>query len=117
MKVLISFFIILTLTGCSTVQKYWPRDHDNALVSRYVDLEVKLQKADCSAKDTLNTAILDADWLSRYTQFRDDPQQNNVKLVLENLQKAANSTEAACKRWVSLTNVNMKVIKKAWEGR
>lgn len=110
----------LLLAGCSTiasVQSIWPRDHDPALVSGYVQLQINLEKVDCNKKETFNQALLDADWLNRYAEFRDDPQKVSTKAVSDNLKKAYASGEAACKRWINLSNVSMKTIKDSWSGR
>lgn len=117
MKLVIALITVIALSGCSTIEKYWPRDHDPAMVTKYVDLEVKLTKVDCASKEGFDGAIKDADWLNRYLNFRGDPQKDSAKLILDNLQKASTSSEAACKRWVNLTNINMNIVKKAWEGR
>lgn len=120
MKNIIILTSMLVLTGCSTidtVKKYWPRDHDSALVSKYVDLEVQLTKVNCETKEGFKQALEDADWLNRYSEFRNDPQKDTTKAIIDNLQKASTGSDTACKRWVNLTNINMKVIKKSWEGR
>lgn len=110
----------LLLAGCSTiasVQSIWPRDHDPALVSGYIQLQINLEKVDCVKKDSFTQALADADWLNRYAEFRDDPQKVSTKAVLENLKKASQSGEVACKRWVNLSNISLKTIKESWSGR
>lgn len=120
MKILATILFTVTLTGCAVVDKvkdYWPRDHDPALVSAYINLERELESASCTNQVGLISMVSIADWIDRYAQFRNDPQKiatNNIKV---NLEKAANSSEAVCKRYLNLTKVNMKLIKESWSGR
>lgn len=120
MKKFLIISAVTLLTGCAAVDKVkqiWPRDHDPALVSGYVNLQVALNKVDCTNKDTIEPAAKDADWLNRYAEFRKDPQQISTKGIVENLQKAKDGNEAACKRWINLSNTRMKIIQEAWSGR
>lgn len=117
MKKIIIASLIVFLSGCSTIEKYWPRPHDSALVATYVNVEVSIENANCSTKDGMDVAIKHADWLNRYATFRNDPQKDATKTLLENLQKAKAGNEAVCNRWINLSKISMKVIKKSWEGR
>lgn len=120
MKRLLAITLITLLSGCAVVDKVkevWPRDHDNALVSGFIDLQVSLDKADCSKKDTLIEARKHADWLNRYAEFRNDPQRISTKGILDNLDKAVDGSEAVCKRWVNLSKTRMDIIKSSWSGR
>lgn len=117
MKILITSILVLGLTGCGTIEKYWPRDHDPALVTAFVNVDTKLDKVQCGTKQGLDDVISDADWLNRYATFRKDPQKDATKTLLDNLKKAKSSSEAACVRWVNLSKISMKVIQKSWEGR
>lgn len=113
MKILASLVVVLGLTGCSLL----PVDHDPALVSKYVDLQMSMDSINCSNKDTLKEPIRMADWLNRYAFFRDDPQQVATKALYTNLTQANVASEAVCQRWVSIANINMKSIRTAWSGR
>lgn len=117
MKYIIGIFLAISLSGCSTIEKYWPRDHDSALVSAFVNIDMSLDNVKCSTKEGFDAVIEDADWLNRYATFRKDPQKDATKTLLENLRKAKAGNEAACKRWVNLSKISMKVIQKSWEGR
>lgn len=120
-KILASLLLVSVLSGCAVVEKVsaiWPRAHDPALVSGWVDLDVALSKANCSDRESLEPAIKAADWLNRYSLFRDDPQKITTKLVVENLVKARNTpSEKACETFVRLTIINTKTIKTSWSGR
>lgn len=116
------FLIVLTilLSGCSTVDKVkqmWPRAHDSALVSGYVNLETSLEVADCKVKDNFDTILKHADWLNRYAEFRNDPQKISTKAILDNIHKAKDGNVAVCERWISLSKTRMKIIKESWSGR
>ena len=50
MKIIVSIALVTFLSGCATVDKVkelWPRPHDPAMVSAFVDLEQILAKASC----------------------------------------------------------------------
>jgi hypothetical protein len=111
---------VLLLSGCSTVDKVkemWPRAHDPVMVSTYIDLEKHLEEVSCKSKESIDPAILKADWLNRYTEFRGDPQRISTKAILENLEKAKKAPELVCDRWVTLSKTRMKIIKESWSGR
>ena len=120
MKLFISLIAVYFVTGCSTISQYkelWPRDHDPSLVAGYVDLQQKLDAVECSDKNTVNEAIFRADWLNKYAYFRKDPQRVTTNTIVQNLNKAAATEEAACKRWINLANINMKTLQKSWSAR
>ena len=113
-------FMVFGLSGCAALiglKTIWPKNHDPALVSNYVQLSISLEKVDCNKKETFNQAIIDADWLNRYAEFRNDSQKVSTKAIHDNLKKASESGEVACKRWVNLSNISMKTIKDSWGGR
>lgn len=120
MRTLIIVGCISLLTGCAAVDKVkeiWPRAHDPSLVSGFVNLNLSLDRVDCKAKETIDVAAKDADWLNRYAEFRKDPQKVSTKGIVDNLQKAKEGNEAACQRWVNLSKTRMKIIQEAWSGR
>jgi hypothetical protein len=120
MKVLASLLFVSLLSGCAVVDKvtqFWPRDHDSAMVSAYINLETQMQKASCSDSKSYQEASVTADWIRRYAEFRNDPQLQAAKNVSDNLKKATVASEPACKRWINLTNINMKLIKESWSAR
>lgn len=116
MKKIAAMFIVVSLSGCSVLD-LWPRDHDPALVTKYVDLQVSLEKATCESKQSFDEPIRNADWLDKYAKFRGDPQVISTTNVLTNLKKAKEASDAACKRWLNLANINMKNIKESWSAR
>ena len=120
MKKIILIAAVLVLSGCATVDKViemWPRAHDPVLVGNYIDLERNLDSINCKVKESLDPAILKADWLNRYAEFRKEPQRVSTKAILENLEKAKKAPELVCERWVTLSKTRMKIIKETWSGR
>lgn len=120
MKKFIIIPLLVLLTGCTALDKVkqiWPRDHDPALVSGLITLSVKLDAVNCKAKTGIEEAKNDADWLNRYTEFRNDPQKVSTKGILDNLVKAKDANEAACNRWLNLSKTRIKIIQQAWSGR
>ena len=120
MKIIISLSLITLLSGCAVIDKVtqlWPRDHDSAMVSKYVDLATSLEKASCDNKSSFDEPIKLAEWLNKYSEFRSDPQTISTTNVVTNLKKAKESSEAACKRWMNLANINMKNLKESWSAR
>lgn len=119
-KTIVLLSTVLFLTGCAAIDKVkqvWPRNHDSALVTGYVNLQVSLDSVSCSNKNTIDAAITNADWLNRYAEFRNDPQKISTKAITENLAKAKDGSEAVCQRWVNLSKTRMKIIQEAWSGR
>ena len=120
MKKLFLLCMIVSLSGCAVVEKVkqvWPRAHDPALVSGYVDLEGELSKVNCKEKETIKPAKSKAEWLNKYAEFRNDPQQISTKAIVDNLDKATTASEAVCDRWINLNKTRMSIIKEAWSGR
>lgn len=119
-KLLAALILSTTLSGCAaiaTIQAFWPRDHDPALVSGLVNLEMSLESVKCEEKNTFDIPLINADWLNRYTVLRGDPQKITTEAIFNNLKKAKESNDAACKRWINLTNINLKTLKGSWSKR
>ena len=117
-KILILTLVLLS--GCSSIDKVkemWPRAHDPVMVSKYIDLEKQLEDVSCKSKESIDPAMLKADWLNRYAEFRGEPQRISTKAILENLEKAKKAPELVCDRWVTLSKTRMKIIKESWSGR
>lgn len=120
MKIIAALLIAVSLSGCAVVDKvkdYWPRDHDPALVSMYINLDTLLEKASCDRQEQFGPIIEVADWINRYSEFRNDPQKVATKNVRDNLEKASTASEAVCKRYLNLTKINMKLVKDSWSDR
>lgn len=110
---LINIVLILALSGCSL----WPRAHDPALAQSFVSTRIAVSNLDCAAKTGFDEAIKDATWLQSYAEFRNDPQVESTKGVLNSVNKATVSSEKVCEHWVSLAKGHLEVLNKAWSGR
>jgi hypothetical protein len=113
--------VALILNGCTAVtvaKKYWPRDHDPALASAYVSAKLGAESISCKDKSTWTQTEYQARWLNEYAVFRNDPQTETTKAVLENLEKAhSTQSEKACEIWLELVKQRLVVLNKAWSGR
>lgn len=119
-KLLGILLVSVALSGCAVVDKakdYWPRAHDPAMVSTYINLEILMENVTCENRYSIANTITTADWLNRYAVFRNDPQKVTTEAIASNLKKALDSSEAACKRYINLTNINMKILKESWSKR
>lgn len=119
-KILSILILSFSLSGCAAVayvSKIWPKDHDPAMVSSFVNLSIALDGANCEDKQTFKAVQKEADWLNRYAEIRDDPQKVSTKAILENIDKAMAAEAPACQRWVNLSKTRMKIIQQAWSGR
>ena len=116
-----SVLILVLLQGCTAVsiaKKYWPRDHDPALASAYVNTKLDTERLGCKDKSNWDTVIYRAEWLNEYARFRDDPQQESTASIVENLNKGKTTqSERACEIWLDLVKQRLIVLNKAWSGR
>ena len=120
----ISLVILLTLNlaGCAAVQHIqdiWPKDHDPAMVSMWVDVKVALDAVDCDRKPTgWEAVVTPAKKLAIYTDFRQDPQRDNVKGLAIHADKMSQGGSAMfCKLGKQTAQERLAVARKAWEGR
>lgn len=118
-KVLAAIVVGLTLTGCSTIQKYWPRAHDPQLVRLWVDTKVSLDRVDCSAEDRGWRTVYDnANTLALYTEFRKDPQAENMKGLANHADKMSQGgSKTFCELGKKTADGRLSAARKAWEGR
>ena len=123
MKRIISVLITLyLLTGCAIVQSVkavWPRDHDPVMVQYWVDTKVALNRVDCAATPTgWADVVVPAKKLAIYTDFRADPQTDNIKgLALHADKMAQGGSTMFCKLGIQTANDRLNIARKAWEGR
>lgn len=116
-----SVLVVALLSGCAAidnVKKYWPREHDSALASAYVTTKMATDTIDCTDKSDWTTTEYQARWLNEYAKFRNDPQQESTKAIVENLEKAKTTQSTkACEIWLDLVKQRLVVLNKAWSGR
>lgn len=123
MKTLLVLGTALILQGCTAVavvKEYWPRSHDPALMSSWVNVDLKLERLNCENKDEaqFDATIADALWMGRYALARQDPQQQNANAIAENLTKAKTTKNVTvCKRWIELAKERQNILRKSWGSR
>ena len=117
-KIISAFLITLLLSGCSFLQV---KKHDPGLASGYVHLKVFLNDADCELIDTLEDSYYAAVWVQEYARFTTDPLVKNTDNIVKYLKSALDASYderlTACKRWLNLVNINMKILKTDWGTR
>jgi hypothetical protein len=123
MKRLLTIMVLaVTLSGCAAIQNIrdvLPRDHDPAMVSLWVDTKVALDSVDCDRKPTGWAEVVGpARKLAIYTDFRGDPQRDNIKgLAIHADKMSQGGSPMFCKLGKQTANDRLAVARKAWEGR
>ena len=113
--ILASSFVLLT--GCSTIQEYWPRSHDSTMFNNLVELSISVEKVNCEAPDWTPSVIL-AERLARYTEWRGDPQRTNIKGLLSHTERMSKGgSKTFCELGKKTAGQRIQAAKKAWEGR
>jgi hypothetical protein len=117
MKYLAIAFLSISLMGCSTIKKYWPRDHDPVMFNHLVELDRILETIDCEGPDwgilSMSTAHL-----VKYTEWRKDPQADNIRGLhahAERMSKGGSKT--FCEIGKKTAAQRIQAARSAWEGR
>lgn len=117
MKKFLLIASILLLTGCSTIKEYWPRAHDPAMFDSLVRIDVAIEQIDC-AKPDWSTAQAEATRLARYTDWRGDPQRENIKgLAAHTERMSKGGSKMFCELGKKTAGQRIQAAKSAWEGR
>lgn len=117
MKKIIFVLAVTVLSGCAQIKMMLVK-HDTSLASAFVQTKINLEAAKCDVRDTLKPAYASANFMSKYAEFRDDPQKESAAAVFTNVQKAVNATtDGTCQRWLNLANQRMSILNKAWSDR
>lgn len=124
MRLIASIVIIVSLNGCATVdtiKKYWPRSHDPVMFNHLVELDRMLESVDCNKQDWGD------DWrlievgsahLARYTEWRQDPQAENIKgLHSHTVRMGKGGSQKFCELGKKTATQRIEAAKSAWEGR
>lgn len=117
MRYLITFALILSLSGCTTVKKYWPRDHDPALFDQLVAISIAIDKVNCEEPNWA-PVVERTQHLSRYAEWRADPQSDNLKGLsahAEHMSKGG--SKKFCELGKKTAAQRIEAAKTAWEGR
>lgn len=118
-KLLIGLSIVL-LSGCSTIEsvkKYFPRDHDPIMFSHLVSLSIAVDNVNCEKPDWTN-AIEASKYLSKYAEWRKDPQQENLLGLYKHIEKmGTGGSKVFCELGKKTSTQRINAARSAWENR
>ena len=117
MKQLLVVVAVVTLTGCSTIKQYWPRDHDAVMFDRLVTTDIAIEKIDCEHPNWTQ-AHDNAEALARYAEWRNDPQTTNLKGLLTHTERMGRGgSKVFCELGKKTAAQRIEAAKEAWKGR
>lgn len=124
MKLFLTALAAVALTGCAALdsaQRVLPKDHDSYLVSRWVDIDLALDTVNCEnpegSRGWVNVLVF-SERLARYTEFRDDPQKDNMKALNNHVHKMKEGgSKAFCEMGIKSARSRLDAAKSAWSGR
>ena len=117
MKKIIFIAALITLPGCSTIQKYWPRDHDPVAFQLLVNMDIAVGKVDCEKPDWTRAEHI-AERLAKSTDWREDPQADNLKGLHQHTVKMSESnSKVFCEFGKRTAQQRINAVKSAWAGR
>ena len=115
----LTLLLVFLLASCSTF--IVPLKHDPAQVEQYIVLKDRLEELDCNARKEnsklWDKAMAKAHRLWLYSDFRQDPQTENVKEIEGSLFKAYHGSLGFCEAKLRMIDISMDIIAKAWRGR
>ena len=121
MKQIAIVFLALSLVGCVTIKKYWPRDHDPVMFNHLVELDRTLESVDCEIPDwgdEWTLMQLSSAHLARYTEWRQDPQAENIKgLHAHTVRMGKGGSKTFCELGRKTAAQRIQAARSAWEGR
>ena len=111
---------IFVLSGCSTidtVKKYWPRPHDPSMFNQLVIIDTTVEQIDCEKADWSHANIV-SEQLAKYTEWRNDPQQDNIKgLHSHAIKMNSGASKTFCELGKKTASQRVNATKTAWENR
>lgn len=117
MKKLLIVFFAISLSGCATVQKYWPRKHDPVMFDHLVTASIAIEMVDCGHPDWSQVVEV-SNHLSRYAAWRGDPQADNLKGLLNHAERMSHGgSKMFCELGKKTAAQRIEAAKSAWEGR
>jgi hypothetical protein len=117
MKKIILAAAVIALAGCSTVQKYWPRDHDPVAFQLLVNVDIAVDRVDCEQPDWARAERI-AERLAKNTEWREDPQAENLKGLHQHVVKmSTNSNKTFCEFGKRTAQQRINAVRSAWAGR
>jgi len=117
MKKIISIIVLMTISGCSTVQKYWPRDHDPVAFQLLVNVDIAVERVDCERPNWTRAEHI-AERLAKNTKWREDPQAENLRGLHQHAVKmSSNSNKTFCEFGKKTAQQRINAVRSAWAGR
>ena len=119
MKNFAVFVAAVLLSGCSTIEKYWPRAHDPVLVDAWVSTYMAVDSVRCSDANTGWVKVKEpSQRLYLLADFRKDPQTDNLRGLRDHVEKMSQGGSVVfCQIGVKTAQARLAVAKTAWEGR
>ena len=119
-KILLMCLITTVLSGCATIdtiKKYWPRDHDPVMFNQLVALDRMVELINCENPDWILLEGSSAQ-LSRYTEWRHDPQAENIKGLHSHIQRMSKGgSKTFCEIGKKTAGQRIQAARSAWEKR
>ena len=117
MRTLAVVLTLTLLTGCTTIKKYWPRDHDPVMFDHLVGISVAVETVDCTKPDWSKPIEL-SHHLARYVEWRKDPQLDNLKGLEAHTERMnKGGSKMFCELGKKTALQRIEAAKSAWEGR
>jgi hypothetical protein len=117
MKKIILVSALIGLTGCSTIQKYWPRDHDPVAFQQLVNIDIAVEQINCEHPDWA-LAVQTTQQLAKNAEWREDPQAENLKGLHQHVVKmSGNSNKTFCEFGKQTAQQRINAVRSAWAGR
>lgn len=120
MKYISAIILAMSVTGCSTidyVKKYWPRDHDPVMFDHLVAVDIAIKHVDCEKPDW-SIAVVRSEQLAQYTQWRNDPQSENIDGLHSHTQRMSKGgSKVFCEIGKKTAGQRIEAAKSAWEKR
>jgi hypothetical protein len=120
MKKLLILSTVVFLTGCSTidtVKKYWPRSHDPVMFNNLVATDIAIDHQNCESP-TWEKVLPITEQLSRYAEWRGDPQAENLKGLHNHIDKMSKGgSKVFCEIGKKAAKQRVQAAKTALEGR
>lgn len=119
MKTVAILLAALALSGCSTIQKYWPRAHDPVLVDAWVSVYMAVDAVRCSDANTGWAAAREpSQRLYLLADFRKDPQADNLRGLRDHVARMSQGGSVVfCQIGVKTAQSRLAAARSAWEGR
>lgn len=119
-KILIALSFAFTLSGCATVdyvKQYWPRDHDPVLFNQLVTVDTEVNAINCD-KPEWNKIVPLTQNLSKYAEWRKDPQSKNMIGLHSLVEKMTKSTNKNfCESGKKIAIQRIEIAKEIWRKR